>query len=204
MKRTLLVLLVAAVIAAAWAWPRAGRWLVIETQLQPADVIVVLAGPRVERWLEGVELYREKAAPRIVLSSGRIEAAEAVVRSRGIRFPREADLMKDAMVQLGVDAAAIDIFPDSVDNTASEATVTRALATSRGWRRIIVVTSKYHTRRTRYAFERAFRGSGVDIQVHGSRFDASQPDTWWKHRADLRFVISEYQKLLAYRLGLEG
>ena len=192
------------VLTAAWAWPRAGRALVIDTKLQPADVIVVLAGARVERWLEAVELHREKLAPRILLSSGRIEAAEEVLRSRGIRFPREVDLMKDAMVQLGVEASAIETFPASVDNTASEATVTRTIATSSGWRRIIVVTSKYHTRRTRYAFERVFKGTGVEIQVHSSRFDASQPDTWWKHRADLRFVVSEWQKLVVYWLGLGG
>jgi uncharacterized SAM-binding protein YcdF (DUF218 family) len=139
-----------------------------------------------------------------VLSSGRIEPAEEMVRARGIRFPREADLMKEAMVQLGVNAADIEIFPESVDNTAAEASVTRALSSSRNWRRIIVVTSKYHTRRSRYAFQRAFQGTGVDVQVHGSRFDDSRPDSWWKHRTDVRFVISEWQKLLAYRLGLEG
>ena len=202
--RSLLVLFVTLAITIGWAWPRAGRALVIETALQPADVIVVLGGPRAERWLEAVELHRQKLAPKIVLSSGLIEPAEEMVRARGIRFPREADLMKDAMVQLGVNAADIEIFPESVDNTAAEASVTRALSSSRNWRRIIVVTSRYHTRRTRYAFERAFRGTGVEVQVHGSRFDGSRPDSWWKHRADVRFVISEWQKLLAYRLGLEG
>src|SRR6188768_326545 len=94
---TLLLVLVAFAVAAVWFWPRAGRYLVIDRPLQPADVIVVLAGPRVERWLEAVELYREKKAPVILLSSGRIEAAEEAIRSRGIRFPREVDLMKDAM-----------------------------------------------------------------------------------------------------------
>ena len=202
--RSLLVVFVVLVVTAGWAWPRAGRYLVVDAPLQPADAIVVLAGARVERWLEGVELYREKLAPKLLVSSGRIEAAEEAVRARGIRFPREADLVKDAMVQLGVSASDIEIFPQSVDNTASEASMTRQIAASHNWRRLIVVTSKYHTRRTRYAFERALRGSGVQVQVHASRFDTSQPATWWKHRADLRFVVSEWQKLVVYWLGLGG
>ena len=202
--RTLLIAIVIAIVGGLWVWPRAGRYLVVETVLQPADVIVVLAGPRAERWLEGVELYRDKVAPKIFLSAGHIDAAEEAVRARGIHFPREADLMKDAMVQLGVRATDIEVFPEGVDNTAAEANVVRSFAPLRGWQRIIVVTSKYHTRRSRYAFERAFRGTGVQIQIRATRFDASQPDTWWKHRGDLRFVISEWQKLLAYRLGLEG
>lgn len=196
------MLFAAIAIVTAWGWPRAGSYLIIDQALQPADVIVVLAGARVERWLEGVELYREKLAPMILLSSGRIEAAEEAIRARGIRFPRETDLVKDAMVQLGVNASDVEAFPESVDNTAAEASATRALASTRQWRRIIVVTSKYHTRRSRYAFRRAFSGSGVEVQVRGSRFDAARPETWWKHRADLRFVISEWQKLLAYGLGL--
>lgn len=202
--RSLLLLLVACAVTAVWFWPRAGRYLVIDRPLQPADVIVVLAGTRAERWLEGVELYREKMAPTILLSSGRIEAAEKAIRSRGIRYPREVDLMKDAMAQLGVPASDIQTFPESVDNTASEATLTRVLAGQRGWRRIIVVTSKYHTRRSLYAFERAFRGTGVQLQVRGTRFDGARPERWWKERADLRIVISEWQKLLAYRLGRQG
>ena len=202
--RSLVLLFVACAVTAVWFWPRAGRYLVIDRPLQPADVIVVLAGTRAERWLEGVELYREKMAPTILLSSGRIEAAEEAIRSRGIRYPRDVDLMKEAMAQLGVPASDIQTFPESVDNTASEATLTRTLAGQRGWRRIIVVTSKYHTRRSLYAFERAFRGTGVQLQVRGTRFDGARPERWWKERADLRFVISEWQKLLAYRLGLEG
>jgi uncharacterized SAM-binding protein YcdF (DUF218 family) len=202
--RTLLLSCALVCVAGIWWWPRAGRYLVVETPLQPADAIVVLAGPRVERWLEGVELYREKVAPRILLSSGRIEAAESALRARDIKFPREVDLIKDAMVQLHVPADRIETFPDGVDNTAAEASVTHGIASQRGWRRLIVVTSKYHTRRSLYAFEREFRGSGVQIQVHATRFDTARPDAWWKHRADFRYVISEYQKLLAYRLGLEG
>ena len=201
-KRTALVVLAAAIVTAIWAWPRAGRYLVVDEPLTPADALVVLAGPRTERWLEGVDLYTEKLAPNILVSSGRIEEAEDALRRRGIRFPREVDLVKDAMVQLGVPADRIQTFAETVDNTAAEATIARTIANQNGWRSLIVVTSKYHTRRSRYAFERAFRGSGVRIQVHGSRYDASSPDDWWKHRADLRFVISEWQKLLAYRLGL--
>lgn len=204
MTRSLLVLFVVFVVTAVWFWPRAGRFLVIDRPLQPADVIVVLAGTRAERLLEGVELYREKMAPVILLSGGRIEVAEEALRSRGIRYPREVDLMKDAVAQLGVPASDIQTFSESVDNTASEATLTRALAGQRGWRRIIVVTSKYHTRRSLFAFERAFRGTGVQVQVRGTRFDGARPERWWRERKDLRFVISEWQKLLAYRLGLGG
>jgi uncharacterized SAM-binding protein YcdF (DUF218 family) len=89
-----------------------------------------------------------------------------------------------------------------VDNTADEAAQMRTLALARGWKRLIVVTSKYHTRRTRFAFAREFRGTDIRVQVRGSRYDGASPDDWWKHRSDLRYVVSELQKLVAYQLGL--
>lgn len=203
-KRRLLALVAGVVITTIWAWPRAGSYLVIDNTLEPADAIVVLAGPRAAaRWIEGVELYKEKIAPSILLSTGRIVPAEDAVRAQGITFPREVDLVRAAMLQMGVPANAIETFPGAVDNTAEEATVTREIATARRWRHVIVVTSKYHTRRSLYAFEREFRGTGIIIRMRGTRYDTSRPDEWWKHRADVRFVLSEYPKLLAYRLGLE-
>jgi hypothetical protein len=66
------------------------------------------------------------------------------------------------------------------------------------------VTSKYHTRRSAFAFRRGLEGTGVQVVMRASRYDLSDPARWWRHRSDLRFVLSEWQKLLAYYLGLQG
>ena len=137
-----------------------------------------------------------------VLSPGIIEPAEAELRARGIRFPADADLARDAMLQMRVPASAVIVLPGTVDNTAQEAAALHVLAHSRGWRRVLVVTSKYHSRRAAFAFSREFAGTSTTILMHTSRYDTSDPAHWWRHRADIRFVTSEYQKLIAYRLGL--
>jgi uncharacterized SAM-binding protein YcdF (DUF218 family) len=187
--------------------PFAGRFLVRTDPLSPADAIFVLAGARVERWLEGVELYKEKAAPLVVLSPGRLEKPEVELRARGIRLPTDAEIARDAMLQLGVPADAIVILPGTLDNTAQEAAALRRFAADAGagptrLERIIVVTSKYHSRRTSFAFRREFDGTPVQLMVRASRFDDSEPARWWRHRADIRFVTQELQKLVLYRLGL--
>jgi uncharacterized SAM-binding protein YcdF (DUF218 family) len=184
--------------------PFAGRFLVREDPLEPADVIFVLAGARVERWLEGVDLYREKRAPVIALSPGPTERAELELRARGIRFPSEAEMARDVMQQLGVPAEAVRILPGSVDNTAQEAEALHRLVRETAWQRVIVVTSSYHTRRTGFAFRREFKGDHVRVFVRASRYDESEPGRWWRHRPDIRFVTSELQKLVLYGLGLGG
>jgi uncharacterized SAM-binding protein YcdF (DUF218 family) len=205
--RRVLTRIVAAVIvvlsiAGVAFLPFAGRYLVYEDPLEKSDAIVILAGARVERWLEGVELYRTGWAPQLVISPGRMEDAEVRIRSMGIRFPSDAELARDALVQMQVPESAIETLPGSLDNTAQEAAAVRDMAIARHWQRVIVVTSKYHTRRARFAFVREFAGSNVQILMRASRYDTAMPDRWWTTRADSRYVASELEKLLAYRLGL--
>ena len=200
--RTIAVTAVVLAVAAAAFLPFAGRYLVYEDPVDHADAIVVLAGARVERWLEGVELYRDGRAPRILISPGRIEDAEQRLHRMGIRFPSDAELARDAMIQMHVPPDAVETLPESLDNTAQEAAAVHAVAQQRQWSRLIVVTSKYHTRRARFTFIREFAGSRVQILMRASRYDTSTPERWWAHRADSRYVASELEKLLAYRLGL--
>jgi uncharacterized SAM-binding protein YcdF (DUF218 family) len=182
--------------------PFAGRFLVRQDPLASADAIFVLAGGRVDRWMEGLQLYREGQAPIILLSPGRLDRAEIDLRSKGIRWPTEAELARDALLQLGTSADVVRIMPGNLDNTAQEAAALRQLVNQTGWRRVIVVTSRYHTRRTRFAFRREFRGSPLDVIVRASRFDEADPRRWWRHRADIRFVVSELPKVVLYGLGL--
>jgi len=202
LSRIVAAVIVVLTIAGLAFLPFAGRYLVREDPLEKSDAIVILAGARVERWLEGVDLYRAGWAPRLVISPGRMEDAEVRIRSMGIRFPSDAELARDAVVQMKVPESAVDMLPGSLDNTAQEAAAVRDLALWRHWQRVIVVTSKYHTRRARFAFVRGLAGSNVQILIRASRYDTAIPDRWWTSRADSRYVASELEKLLAYKLGL--
>jgi uncharacterized SAM-binding protein YcdF (DUF218 family) len=201
-RRALAGLLLLCAIGIGWFVIYGGRALQHEDALRRADAIFVLAGTRAERPLEAVELYREGYAPWIVLSPGRPEPSEIWLARQGIRFPSESALIRDVMVQLGVPAPAIVIAGRTIDNTAEEAIRLRNLARDRGWRTVIIVTSKYHTRRAGFAFRRALKGTGVEAVVRASRYDISDPAHWWRYRQDSRFALSEWEKLLLYRLGL--
>ena len=199
-----MALFVAVAAVAIWLPVYGGRYLQHEDPLQKADAIFVLSGTRTERPLEAVDLYREGHAPLIVLSPGRPEPSEILLRERGIRFPSEVELEREALVQLGIPEAAISATNGYVDNTAQEANLLRAMVKANHWRRVIIVTSKYHTRRAAFAFRRGLTGTGAEVIMRASRYDTSDPAQWWRYRADFRFALSEFQKLLAYRLGLGG
>lgn len=201
-RRALAGVLLICAIGIAWFVIDGGRALQHEDPLRRADAIFVLAGTRAERPLEAVDLYREGYAPWIVLSPGRPEPSEIRLARQGIRFPSESALIRDVMVQLGVPASAIIVEGSTLDNTAQEATLLRTLSRDRGWRTVIIVTSKYHTRRAGFAFHRALKGTGVEPVIRATRYDMSDPAHWWRSRGDIRFAGSEWQKLVLYWMGL--
>jgi uncharacterized SAM-binding protein YcdF (DUF218 family) len=199
---TILVLFLVGAAGAAWLLVYGGRYLQHEDPLVKADAIFVLAGTRLERPLEAVDLYKEGFAPLIVLSPGRPEPGEYLLEQRGIEFPTEAELQRTALIKSGVPEAAVAATIGYVDNTAQEANLLRSMVKTNHWRRVIIVTSKYHTRRAAFAFRRGLAGTGTEVIMRASRYDHSDPARWWRFRPDYRFVISEWQKLFAYRLGL--
>lgn len=196
--------ILAFVSGGVWLLIDGGRFLQHEDPLEHADAIFVLDGTRLERPLEAVDLYKAGWAPLIVLSPGLPEPAELLARSEGITFPRQAELVRNAMVQLGVPAQAIVADPGSVDNTASEANLLRAMVIARHWTRVIVVTSKYHTRRAGFAFRRGLKGTGATPIMRASRYDPFDPAHWWRSRPDVRYGSREWVALILYYLGLQG
>ena len=195
------ILLTASAAAVLLFLPFAGRFFSAADPLQRGDAIVVLAESRVDRWLEAVDLFKEGWAPRVVLSPGPVSTLEVKLRGEGLRLPREGDLARDAVLSLGVPADAVTVMPGGVDNTAAEA------AALRRWlppdsHRVIVVTSPYHLRRAGYAFRREFAGTGTEIVMHGSRYSEARPARWWSRRDDVRYLMNEMPKFLAYVMGL--
>lgn len=193
-----LVLLAICLVVAS----RLGQFLDKEDPLQHADAIFVLAGSRLDRALEAADLLRSGHAPVMMMTHQTPETAVRRLNARGLDIPFDEDLAKQILVRAGIPADAILIPPRIHDNTAMEAQTLRAEALRRGWRRVIVVSSKYHLRRAWLAMQRELGGTSVEIRMHGTRYDMSHPARWWLYRGDIRSILFETPKLVAYALGL--
>ena len=117
-------------------------------------MIYVLGGTRMERPLEGADLYKAGWAPRILLSRQLRDGGEIELKARGIAYPTEADMQRTILGGLGVPLDAIDILEDDQVSTSAEGRALLNRAMQSQWTRIIVVTSKMHTRRARLALRR--------------------------------------------------
>ncbi len=162
----------------------AGRFLIVEDRVERGDVIVVLSGGRRdERVRQAAVLYREGYAPLVMLSGGEEMA--------GISIP---ELQRRQALALGIPASAF-LFEGASTSTLEQAQMLRPILEGRRARRAIVVTSSYHTRRTRYLFRRVFQGSPVDIRVYPVQQDFYSPVRWWTRERDTEIVVLEYIKL---------
>jgi uncharacterized SAM-binding protein YcdF (DUF218 family) len=192
----------AAVALGAYGFIELGSFLAAENPLQKADAIVVLSGGGIDRPLEAADLYVAGQAPQIVLSREVRDPAEIELARRGLAVPEQAERVGNILERLGIPGEAVVIPPREHNSTAAEAITVRELSAARGWRRVVVVSSKYHLRRAGFAFRRELAGTGIEVLMRGTRYDPADPDRWWRHRTDMRDVVPEALKLVAYVLGL--
>lgn len=159
----------------------AGRFWIVEDAPQPSDAIVVLGDDNYlgERAARAADLYHAGWAPRVV-ASGRYLRSDA-----GIAELIERDLVAD-----GVPVGTIVRFPQRAENTREEAAALARLFAEHGWRRILLVTSNYHTRRARYICERLFP-PGTELRVVPASDSGYNPDSWWESRSGWKIFFQE-------------
>lgn len=202
LRRFLPVVLLLLGLCALYGAANLGNFLHVEDPLAHADAAFVLGGTRLERPLEAADLFQEGWVDRIVLSRQVLDGGEQALTERGVPFISEAEVQRRALVGAGVPADRIELMPRTAVSTAEEATMLASLAASRGWSRVIVVTSKFHTARAALVMRRRLAGSGVDLRVRGTRYDPSDLAHWWRSRSDLKVVPFEAQRYLLYWLGI--
>ena len=179
--------------------PHAGHLLVAEDPLQESDIIVVLMGSIPDRILEGTDIYQEGYAPKLVMMREDMTGYE-LLSERGVEIPGRADLSKKAAVDLGVPKDDITILEGDTLSTQDEAVVLRDYLEDKEIDSMILVTSKYHSARSKKIFEKALGSLDKDIEVisRPARYDTFNPEGWWKDREDAKRVVLEYLKVFNF------
>jgi len=160
----------------------AGGFWVVDESPAAADAIVVLGDDNYDgdRATRAAELFKAGWAPRIV-ASGRYLRPYASV----------AELEEHDLTDHGVPKTGVVRLEHRAQDTREEAMEIGQLASSRGWKRLIVVTSNYHTRRTRYICERSFP-PGMILRVVAARDSEYDPNSWWYHREGIKIFTHEF------------
>jgi uncharacterized SAM-binding protein YcdF (DUF218 family) len=177
----------------------AGRWLIREDPLSPANVVVVLSGSMPYRAEKAAKVFRAGYAPEVWVSRPVNPASE--LEELGIRFVGEEEYSRDVLIREGIPEQAVQILPDTIVNTEQEVEeVAREMRRTRKTRAIIV-TSPQHTRRVRTLWTKLVRGDQKAI-VRAAFEDPFDADHWWRNTRDALAVVRETLGLLNAWAGL--
>jgi len=185
--------------AALFVFFNVGRWLSVEDPLQKADAIAVLSGRMPDRALEAARIYKAGYAPEVWLTHSTEPAA--TLRKLSVEFIGEDAYDKQILVHQGVPDTAIRVLDPPIVNTADEMrTIAQAMKQAPS-HKVILVTSKVHTRRARTLWNRLSREDGQGI-VRGVSDDPFDPAHWWRTTGDALDVLREVLGMLNAWAGL--
>jgi len=154
------------------------------TPLTKADTIIVVSGGQTTTRAEkGIELYRAGNAPTMIFSGAALDDG-----------PSNASAMREQALQAGIPASNIGTDTDS-QNTFQNAVNSKKLLDQNNSRKIILVTSPYHQRRTHDTFAHVL-GPDYQIQDVSSFDDRWSKSSWWATTFGRNNSLSELQKML--------
>ena len=159
-------------------------WIVDEP-LEKAQAIVVLGGDSRtgDRVRHAASLYKDGWAPRIVLSGAPIRT-----------YFNETELMAREARELGVPADHLILAPSGANSTLEEALKLRPVLAEHNFRKVIVVTSNFHTRRAKQIFLGVYRPRGTIVLVSAAPDRSFDPATWWQSREGRKLLFLELLK----------
>lgn len=157
----------------------------------PADAIVVLVGGWECRALRAAQLYRQGLAPVVLIN------ASAPVPYADLC---DSSLNRAVLIHAGVPEDRIVILPKIATSTRDEAEQVRTYLSGRAARRIIVVTTAFHTSRSRWIFRRMLRGTGVDVRAAAADDPRFNESNWYTNHGLLAY-LQEALKRIVYQLA---
>ena len=196
----LIVVLCLIVLWPMFTWAGANL-LIVKSEIASPDAIVVLSGSStyLERADWAAKLYSEGRAPAIILTNDSLVSAWDKVEERNPFF---YELAARELVRRGVPESKIQVVSNIALGTYEESLGLRDYATAHNLKRLLVVTSAYHSRRALWSMRHACEGSGIEIGIDSPPpgWQTPYPSRWWWHRWGWKVVGGEYVKLVYYRM----
>lgn len=174
--------------AGLWVFLKVGSWLVVEDPLAKAPVAVVLSGGMPIRAREAAQIYREGYASEVWITHGSDSSAE--LHEMGIDYLGEDFYNQRVLIHLGVPGEATRILEPNIVNTEDEILLISRLAREQGLHRVIIVTSKAHTRRVHTLWQKLV-GNDPQVIVRYAREDGYDGAHWWRQTHDALDVVRE-------------
>jgi hypothetical protein len=185
-----LVVFLAATAAALFLGAHAGTALVVSRPLSDPDAIVTLASHEWERLPAATDIATKNPHALLLLTLPQMPN-EYNCYDCGGRIGR--------LERAGVAKDRIRVLPLTSGGTHGEAIAVRDFARRSPIKRLMIVTSPYHTRRSLALFRNILAGTGTVIGITpASAKSRARPDQWWRTPYDRWYVRYEWAAIPYY------
>ena len=172
-------------------------WFVVRDAEPGADAIICLSGDRETRNPECLRLWKEGYAERLFVTAEKPKNKEFnKLELSHLEFAQKVT----KQMRLEVVWELLPSLTVGATSTFDEAADALAMAQKEGWKRIILVTDEFHTRRSLLAFKKVFEGSDIEVQVAGAPNELFSADNWWKSDRGIVAYFGETIKYPVYLL----
>lgn len=162
-----------------------------------ADAIICLSGDRETRTPESLRLWKDGYAKRLFVTEEKPKCKEFnSLELSHLQFARAVT----ARMKLDATWELLPSLTGGATSTFDEAADTLVMAHQEGWKRIILVTDEFHTRRSLLAFKKVFKGSGIEVEAAGAPNEVFAVDDWWKSDRGILAYFGETIKYPIYLL----
>jgi uncharacterized SAM-binding protein YcdF (DUF218 family) len=170
--------------------------LIVNEQPAQADAIAVLAGDP-GRAVEAADLFKRNIARNVIITTELPPSVYDRARRDGISLVWSYENYIRLLQGYGVPAVNIFRIESYIGDTMDEVDRIGTFARGKQWNRLVIVTSNFHTRRTRMV-ARYLLEPELKVIVVASHYDSFTPDSWWKSQAQTRTFAIELEKLITY------
>lgn len=178
-----------------------GNMIVVNDTPPPCAAAVVLNSgiEYYPRLIQAADLYRRGLVANVVINGNRKTDALRELERMGFKpcCPWYSDAVS-ILTMLGIPEANItSISNEDAYDSVSEAEVVGRKLIKRKWAAVIITTSKYHTRRAKFIWQKMYKNR-ITIFMVSAKTDPYDPDNWWKDGRQIRWVLAEYGAWLYY------
>lgn len=189
-----LLVLVAGLIlltASRWAPPLLTRYALDFRVNNPekSDAICILLGDFRVRPLRAAELYHRGFADQILI----VDFPEDMLYGS-----LESQLAQVMTMRAGVPHEKLVLIRGKVTSTEEEARFYLKYAQEHQLKSLLIVTSSFHTRRSRWIFQKVFAGSNIRLSYAAARQPFIDESNWFKTDEGLVTYFSETLKTIYY------
>ncbi|UCD79756.1 MAG: YdcF family protein [Desulfobacterales bacterium] len=178
-----------------------GSLIVVDEKPPYSDAVVILLTgvDYYPRLIQAADIYGRQLARKVVINGNRKTDILRELEDKG--FERCCPWYTESvriLTMLGV--AEKDIIPISAENaydTVSEAQAVGAELIRRNLSKVIVTTSKFHTRRAKFIWQNMY-ANRLSVYVSPAASDPYDPQKWWKDGRQIRWVMAEYGAWIYY------